>query len=229
MSIRKMISLHPDVAGHVNQPLGDAAHHLMYCARMCLSCADACAAEEMDMSQCIRTCLDCSDICEATGKVAARYPAPGAKFLNDVAIAPDGEVLVSDSGTARIYALRAGAMQVWLEHPSLRSINGLLPERDGMVVTTMQGELLSVRYRDKAVTRVAGGIGLGDGVARLKDGSYLASEWPGRLFHVARDGSLTTLIDARKDETYFNDFILAGQVLYAPHWKPGSLSAYAVR
>ena len=67
MSIRKMIALHPDVAGHVNQPLGDAAHHLMYCARMCLSCADACAAEKMDMRQCIRTCLDCSDVCEATG------------------------------------------------------------------------------------------------------------------------------------------------------------------
>src|SRR5438309_1153635 len=41
MSIRKMISLHPDVHGHVNQPLGDAVHHAMYCAKMCLSCADA--------------------------------------------------------------------------------------------------------------------------------------------------------------------------------------------
>ena len=69
MSIRKMIALHPDVKGHVNQPLGDAAHHLMYCAKMCLSCADACAAEKMDMRQCIRTCLDCSDVCEATGKL----------------------------------------------------------------------------------------------------------------------------------------------------------------
>ncbi len=54
MSIRKMIALHPDVQGHVNQPLGDAVHHLMYCAKMCLSCADACAAEKMDMRQCIR-------------------------------------------------------------------------------------------------------------------------------------------------------------------------------
>ena len=47
MSIRKMISLHPDVvkSGHVNQALGDAVHHAMYCAKMCLSCADACAAE----------------------------------------------------------------------------------------------------------------------------------------------------------------------------------------
>ena len=71
MSIRKMIALHPDVQGHVNQPLGDAVHHLMYCAKMCLSCADACAAEKMDMRQCIRTCLDCADVCEATGKLAA--------------------------------------------------------------------------------------------------------------------------------------------------------------
>ena len=75
MSIRKMIGLHPDVQGHVNQPLADAAHHLMYCARMCLSCADACAAEKMDMVQCIRLCLDCSDVCEAAGKLAVRRTA----------------------------------------------------------------------------------------------------------------------------------------------------------
>jgi len=83
MSIRKMISLHPDVSGHVNQPLGDAAHHLMYCARMCLSCADACAAEKMDMAQCIRTCLDCSDICEATGKLAVRRTGANEQILRE--------------------------------------------------------------------------------------------------------------------------------------------------
>src|SRR5688500_16697315 len=57
MSIRKMIALHPSVGEHVNQPLGDAVHHLMYCAKMCASCADACLAEPMDMTQCIRVCL----------------------------------------------------------------------------------------------------------------------------------------------------------------------------
>ncbi len=83
MSIRKMIALHPDVAGHVNQPLGDAAHHLMYCARMCLSCADACAAEKMDMRQCIRACLDCSDICEAAGKLAVRNTGSNEQVLRE--------------------------------------------------------------------------------------------------------------------------------------------------
>jgi hypothetical protein len=84
MSIRKMIALHPDVQGHVNQPLGDAAHHLMYCARMCLSCADACAAEEMDMRECIRACLDCADVCEATGKLAVRRTGSNEQVLREM-------------------------------------------------------------------------------------------------------------------------------------------------
>lgn len=84
MSIRKMIALHPDAGGHVNQPLGDAVHHLMYCARMCLSCADACLAEDMDMTQCIRACLDCSDVCEATGKLASRRSGSNKQVLREM-------------------------------------------------------------------------------------------------------------------------------------------------
>jgi hypothetical protein len=83
MSIRKMIALHPDVAGHVNQPLADAAHHLMYCARMCVSCADACAAETMDMRDCIRSCSDCADVCEAAGKLAVRRTSSNEQELRE--------------------------------------------------------------------------------------------------------------------------------------------------
>lgn len=166
------------------------------------------------------------EIDTATGKVAARYPCPGAKFLNDIAVTADGTVLVSDSGTARIYVLEAGRMRIWLEDPRLKAINGILPERDRLVVTTMDGLLLTVSWPGKAIGELAHGVGDGDGVTRLQDGSYLVSEWPGRLFHVAAGGTLTTLIDSRASETYINDFIRVGDRLYVPHWKPGSLTAY---
>ena len=90
MSIAKMISHHPDVAGHLNEPLAQAVRHLMFCSTMCASCADACAAEKMDMRQCIRTCLDCADICEATSKVALRRTGSNEAVLRaalDLAIA----------------------------------------------------------------------------------------------------------------------------------------------
>jgi hypothetical protein len=84
MSIRKMIALHPQAGEHVNQPLGDAVHHAMYCAKMCLSCADACAAESMDMTQCIRTCLDCADICDATANVGLRRTGSNAQVVREL-------------------------------------------------------------------------------------------------------------------------------------------------
>ncbi len=87
MSIRKMIALHPKDGN--NQALGDAVHHLMYCAKMCLSCADACLAEStgpkaMDMTQCIRLCSDCSDICEATARLGTRRTGNDQPMLREL-------------------------------------------------------------------------------------------------------------------------------------------------
>ena len=81
MSIQKMIALHPDVAGDVNEPLATAARHAMFCAILCTSCADACTAEDMDMRQCIRSCLDCVDVCSATAKLAVRRTAQNVDVL----------------------------------------------------------------------------------------------------------------------------------------------------
>jgi hypothetical protein len=84
MSIRKMIALHPHIRGHVNQPLGDAVHHLMYCAKMCRSCADACLAEDLDMVQCIRLCLDCADTCDAAANIALRQTGMNDQIVREM-------------------------------------------------------------------------------------------------------------------------------------------------
>ena len=162
----------------------------------------------------------------AAGKVAARYPAPGATFLNDVAVAPDGTVLVTDSGTGRIFALVEGAMRVWSADPLLKSANGLLPEPGRLVVTTMEGKLLAMDYGPRVAWVLAEGLGQADGVAAADGGGYFVSEWPGRLFRVGPDGRWRVLIDTRGSQTYINDLIRTGDRLIVPNWKPGSLTAY---
>lgn len=162
----------------------------------------------------------------ASGRVAARYPAPGATFLNDVAVAPDGTVLVADSGTGRIFALHGKAMVVWAGGPELKSANGLLPEPGRLLVTTMEGKLLSMAYVTKAVKVVATGLGQADGVAPAQGEDYFVGEWPGRLFVVTPDGKSKAIVDSRKDGIYINDFIRVGDLLIVPNWKPGSLTAY---
>ena len=80
MSLSKMIGLHPDVKGEVNEALVTAARHASLCNLFCTSCADACVAEAMDMRVCIRACLDCADICAATARSATsrRFPMSAA-------------------------------------------------------------------------------------------------------------------------------------------------------
>jgi glucose/arabinose dehydrogenase len=165
----------------------------------------------------------------ATGEVRRRVPVEGAQFLNDLALAPGGRVLIADSATARIYSVQGvGAPEVWLEHRLLDSVNGLLPEPDRLVVTTMAGRLLAVDYQSRAITVLAEGLGDADGVAALGDGRYLVSEWPGRMHVVARDGAHTTIMDTHAEPRFLNDFLLVGDTLYQPHWEPGEMSAYRV-
>ncbi len=164
----------------------------------------------------------------ASGAEMTRHVVPGAKFLNDVALAPDGAVLVADSGSARIFALKDGAVTEWRADAAFDSINGLLPEPGRLVVTTMAGKLLAVDWTTKAITTLASDLGQADGVAPLGGGAYLVSEWPGRLFEVGADGGARVLLDTREAKTLLNDFVLVGDTLYVPNWGPGSVTAYRV-
>jgi hypothetical protein len=85
MSIAKMIASHPDVKNEVGGPFNEAlalaVKHAMYCAAICNSCADACAAEQMDMRQCIRTCLVAADVCTATYRIATRRTGENVEVI----------------------------------------------------------------------------------------------------------------------------------------------------
>ncbi|MCP9222287.1 four-helix bundle copper-binding protein [Erythrobacter sp. LQ02-29] len=74
MSIKEMISEHPQVGADYNEQLGEAVKHALYGAAIMNSCADACLAEENagERAQCIRTCLDASDACTAFYRMASR-------------------------------------------------------------------------------------------------------------------------------------------------------------
>lgn len=168
------------------------------------------------------------EIDAADGRVIERHAVPGAVFLNDLAMAPDGTVLASDSGGARIYGLKADRAEIWAIDPRLEGVNGLLPEGDRLVIVTMSGVLLTMDWGTKAIGLLAVGVGNGDGVARLPDDSYIVGEWPGRLFHISQTGRRSTLLTTREEPIYQNDFILVGDTLVVPNLQPGRLTAHRV-
>jgi len=164
----------------------------------------------------------------ASGVVRRRVPAPGALFLNDLAFAPDGRVLIADSQNARIYAVRSDTAEVWAEGALLDSVNGLYAEPDRLIVTTMAGRLLAIDYQTRSISVLAEGLGDADGIAPLGGGEYLVSEWPGLMHVVAVDGTHRTIIDSRTKDVYLNDFLWVGDMLYQPNWEPSTMTAYRV-
>jgi sugar lactone lactonase YvrE len=146
-------------------------------------------------------------------RIKARIPAPGAKFLNDVAVGPAGEVYVSDTLESSVYRCTR-TCEVFVKSEKLENPNGLFVEGNRLIVaawgvitdpntfaTTTPGRLLAVNLKTKEITPPGDGRPLGnlDGVE--KDGAdYLVTDFmASKLFRVSRSGAVTLLREGFKN------------------------------
>lgn len=82
--VEKLLDAYPAETGMPPRVLGEAVDKLYECAGVCLTCADAAAAEQdpekIVMSiKCVRLDNDCADLCTVTARILARqtgYDAP---------------------------------------------------------------------------------------------------------------------------------------------------------
>ena len=177
----------------------------------------------------------------ASGKIAKRYPAEGAKFLNDVAAGPDGTVYVSDMPNDTIWRLKDGTFEPWLKDDALNGPNGLLVQGDDLIVAQFgdmpeegkeaaKGSLVAVSLNDKAIRKLGDGTPIGhlDGIEALEPGVYLVTDWAdGALHRIDDTGKVTRLIDTNQgsaDHTYLAD----KKTLILPLMVDGVLTAYTI-
>jgi sugar lactone lactonase YvrE len=177
----------------------------------------------------------------ASGEIAKRYPAKGAIFLNDVAVAEDGTVYVSDTPMNTIWRLKDGALEPWLANDALNGPNGLLPQGDKLIVASFGklpgegqkqelGGLLAVNLEDQSVSKLGSGEAIGnlDGLQLLQPGIYLVTDWDaGLLYRVDAKGKADRLIKLSKgsaDLIYLPD----KKTVLIPIMLNNSLVAYAL-
>ena len=144
----------------------------------------------------------------ASAKIVSRTALKGAVMPNDVAVADNGDIFVSDSGGNGILRVSGGQAEVWLNGPAISVPNGIHIHKGKLIVgTNGDGCLKSVDLATKEVlTLVNLGLGTIDGIASDRDDNLLVSHNEGRLFRVAADGRAAKILDTTAQRMNMADF-----------------------
>ncbi len=166
----------------------------------------------------------------ASASITTRIPLPGAALPNDIAIAGNGDLYVSDSRKNRIYRIAGGQAEEWVSGPPISAPNGVLVHEGRLIVgTNGDGCLKAVDLETKQVGILANlGVGVIDGIAADRQGDLLVSHNEGRLLRVARDGRVTTVLDTTAIRMSIADFGYAPalDLVVIPTFTGGRVAAY---
>jgi sugar lactone lactonase YvrE len=132
------------------------------------------------------------------------------RFLNDVAVGPDGEIYITDSsmqitgsgtryfGQDKLFVVKGREVRVLLEGQAK------LAQPNGVTWDARGGRLLLAPFGGQSITSItttnlqpipiAGGLGAYDGIEVLPDGRVLVSSWQDSTINVVVDGALRKVI-----------------------------------
>jgi hypothetical protein len=143
-----------------------------------------------------------------SAKVVSRVALPGAAFLNDIALAENGDLFVSDSRRGTIYRISGEKAEEWLTDPGIAAANGVCVLKGKLIVgANSDGCLKAVDLETKAVSTLVNlGQGIIDGIAPDANGNLLVSHNEGRLFRVSPEGWVETILDTTAVRLNLADF-----------------------
>lgn len=178
----------------------------------------------------------------AKARIRERISAPGARFLNDVAVGPGGEVYVSDTLANTIYRC-SQTSEVFVKSDALEGPNGLLVDGDRLIVATwgvisdpitfatkVPGRLLVVDRRTGKITPFGHGKPLGnlDGIEK-RGQDYLVTDFnAGKLFLVSPSGGATLLKTGLKESADLG-YDPARRMIAVPEMGGGTVKFFRLR
>ncbi len=132
----------------------------------------------------------------STGEHLEDWPIPGAAFLNDVAVASDGTVYVTDTGAQVLFRFDGTTPVVVASGEAFGSPNGVDTDEHGVAVVLWNGGAKRVDPVTGETTDLPAPDGARlDGIVLMDDGSYVVSTWDHEaVLRVAADGTITEVL-----------------------------------
>jgi len=161
--------------------------------------------------------------------VSGEFKVDGAKFLNDIAMDPNGLIYISDMATGKIHRINNGVVETWLSDEEIEAPNGMLYENKEILIGTKKG-IYAVRIHDKRIwpmKLVDGGI---DGLKADGHGNYIISDWKGKIQLVNIDKELKILTDTSISGVNAADleFLPGKNMLFVPTFSDNRVTAYEI-
>ena len=173
-----------------------------------------------------------------SGKVANRYPAPEATFLNDVALGPGGRAYVTETFQSAIYVLENGKLSKWLTDPQLAGANGIIVDGSDLRVATLgdmsggfekmkPSNIKTVNIETKKITDYGSPAPIGglDGIEKMDQGFMVTDNSGGRLVQVKPDGSTTVLAMSGAGSADL-EYVPDQQLVVIPNLQTGAVVGY---
>lgn len=176
-----------------------------------------------------------------TAQIISKIKIPGATFLNDVAIAEDGRVFVSDTLNSKIYMVHNGQVSSFAGQLDLESPNGLLVQNNQLIVaawgpmqdpatfsTKRPGHLyaidLAAPNKDLIVRNPLGNL---DGVESTVMGNLLVSDYnAGEVFQVDRNTGKSHKVLSGLEASADIGYIPERNLLLVPNLTQSTITAY---
>lgn len=162
------------------------------------------------------------------GEIVERFTVPDAGTINDLSVAEDGTIYVTDSTKGIVYKFINGKLSKVIEGRT--RLNGVL-HSEGELLFVDDGALYLVG-EDGTASEIASGMeGHTDGIERVDDDSWLVSCWQGTVYYVTREGEVTLLLDRRSTETSAADlgYDPVNRIAYFPGFWANTVSAYRLK
>lgn len=116
----------------------------------------------------------------SNGKITRTYANAKSKSLNDVTVAADGRVFISDSGGNCIFYVGKDSLEVFLESDQLERMNGIYANNN-LLYLGSKDNFISVDRKTKAIKILAEKTGYLDGIEMVGSNKFVTSDFQGKV------------------------------------------------
>lgn len=165
-----------------------------------------------------------------TGKITARFPAPDARFLNDVAAGPDGSIYVSDSSSvSTVYRFDGKKFTPWFHDSRVPRPNGLAVVGKKLLVGSGKtGAIAAVLFETGSMEIVAHSEYGVDGLIPLEQNRFLTSDWQGHVGISGPGSAYELLLDTTGQRINAADlgYIFSKKLVIVPTFFHNTVAGY---